>query len=842
MQAVGQSSKKKLSSLRRRYLIVATIVAVLLMIGAVQTSSHMQKASNNNTVALELRVHANKALSTVRGALWQSDISMNTMLVTPLPEHEEKIIKNIELAGTEAKALLAHLKKNDSTLTEGVKKLNKDIDLFSDKMDFLLEKRKDSEWVYPILPYINDKLLVSNNEFENAGNIILHLIAEEDGRSYASERFGQFDELRDTWRYMILNFRMFLIRFAGLGNAASSPQEVNIEDAHEVIVEKLSELENLRQKGELSFDSEHALDTMQKASKTWYENWGLIKTFRKNNAWRNDTHTVGTEIRPLQQEILNSLSLLDNELLAMSGNNVTLIQENADEIGRELWLFFVLALLFVAGVYLMIDRSILRPIAMISNALSAEGQQIDYKLGKQDSKEINQLVTAFFSMRKQVHQRQEELQVQALHDALTGLPNRTLFTDRIEQAIKDMRRNDKHMSVLLLDLDRFKDINDVLGHPVGDKLLQHVAQRLGEMVRESDTVARLGGDEFAIVCPYTDRKQSIKFAKKIVNAINDVFTIESQNLYIGVSVGIAVYPEHGNDVSTLIRHADVAMYTAKRERLGLSIYKESQDKGNADHLVLVEALHSELEDTKFLSLNYQPQIDLFSREIKGVEALLRWQHPELGIISPENIVQIAEHSGQIDQLTDWVIRTAVKECSDIIETEKLLFSINLSAKNLQDTEMPARVSNLLQKHNISNSSLTLEITESAMMNDPVHSRETMNELSAMGINLSVDDYGTGFSSLGYLKLLPVNELKIDKSFVMNMLEDENDAIIVHSTIELAHNLGLKVVAEGVEDHATMMQLRNLKCDVAQGYFISRPMSRKKFHTWLNGYQPVAVTG
>ena len=835
-----ETSNKNLGSLRLRYLIVATGVALVLMIGAIVTHWHTQQVSQENTSALKLRVHVNKALSVVRGALWEIDISLNALLVSPLPEYEKAIKVNIDLANNEVSKLVNYTDKSNPLITKVVNNLSEDLVVFREKINFLLNKRKDNNWVYPIIPFINDKLLVSNNEFENAANIVLHVISENDGRSYASERFGQFDELRDLWRYKILNFRMLLIRFAGLGHTASSPQEINIENSHEIIDEKLVYLYQLMKRGELDFDSELALETMQHASDKWYENWGKIKEFRAKKIWRNDMNYMETDIRPVQDNLFKNLLELDNKLLSMSSDNVESLQETTDIVSQELWVFFAFSLIFLIGIYVMIDRSLLRPISRISRALFAEGEQTDYKIGRQNSKEIHQLVSAFTTMRKQIHQRQQELQVQALHDALTGLPNRILFTDRLEQAIKDMHRTQQKMAVMILDLDRFKDINDVLGHPVGDQLLQHVAQRLEDIVRDSDTVARLGGDEFAIVAPFTNVESAATFAVKIVNAINDVFTIEEQNLYVGVSVGIAVYPEHGRDASTLVRHSDVAMYVAKREQQGFSVYKESHDEGNADHLILVESLYNELENTEFLNLNYQPQIDVLTREVVGVEALLRWKHPELGVISPEKIVQIAEYSNQIDKLTDWVIRTAFKECSGDMDAQKLKFSINLSAKNLQEDELPLRIAGLLQKHNIQPSSLTLEITESAVMSHPIKAREIMNKLAAMNIKMSVDDYGTGFSSLGYLKMLPVDELKIDKTFVFNMLEDENDAIIVRSTIELAHNLGLQVVAEGVEDHETMMALRKLNCDVAQGYFISRPMPNKDLCAWLKNYIKKAV--
>jgi len=837
MQITNETKVKHLGSLRNRYLIVAAVITVLLVFSASLANWHVLNVSENNTAALKLRVQVNKALSEIRGEVRRADTALNTLLIQPLSEHEDIVNSSLTEAELKLTSLLKLLNAKNTFVLAGVEELHNDIYVLHEKARYLIEKRRDSNWVYPVLPYINEKLLLSNNEFQNAVELALHIIEEEDGRAYASEQFGRFDQLRDLWRYKILNFRVFLIRFAGLGQPVSEAQEQNVENAQELIDLKLSELQVIKQQGDLDLELESIVDTLKTASDRWYENWGVVKDYRKANIWRNDTRYMEEEIQPIKDSFFKSLSNLEDALLSWSDENVNAVQATANDVSEDLWLLSGIGIAFVLIVYFMIEHSILRPILKISNALSAEGQQTDYSLEKQSSIEIHQLVTAFVTMRQQIHQRQTELQTQALYDALTGLPNRTLLGDRIEQAMKEARRMNDHMSLLILDLDRFKDINDALGHPIGDRLLQHVGKRLTELVRESDTVARLGGDEFAIVAPGTDATRAILFADKVVKSISDVFNIDAQKLYVGVSIGIAVFPEHGSDVSTLTRHSDVAMYDAKRKQQGFSLYMESQDQGSADKLALVGELHQQLVDATSLKLHYQPQINLFTREVIGVEALLRWEHPDLGPIPPEHIVNMAEHTGQIDELTDWVIRTVIQDCNDSMPKNKIRFSINLSARNLLDHELPTRVEGLLGKYGIEHSALTFEITESAMMSDPVHARETMNELSEKGIKLSVDDYGTGFSSLGYLKLLPVDELKIDKSFVINMLEDENDAIIVHSTIELAHNLGLKVVAEGVEDQAALLQLRSLKCDIAQGYHISRPLPKEDFCVWLENYTP-----
>jgi diguanylate cyclase (GGDEF)-like protein len=640
---------------------------------------------------------------------------------------------------------------------------------------------------------------------------------------------------------MIMDFRAVIIRFAGLNATDQLPQETNIENFHIEINAKLAELEKLREAGELGFESEEALGIMLLASQQWQANWATARQLRTSKLWRADLEYMSSVIRPNQNMVYAALNSLESGVHAWMGENVIKVQGATSTISYVLWGLAGLALAFMVLIYLMIQRSVLKPIEAISRAIVEDGDKGKYEIEDKSSQEVNQLVTAFNNMRLQIHQRQMALEDQALHDALTGLPNRALLSDRIEQAINIMRRDTQPMAVLLLDLDRFKEVNDALGHQVGDQLLQHVGQRLKSVLRDSDTVARLGGDEFAIVAPNADATHASEIAEKIIEVINKAFTIETQELYVGVSVGIAVYPQHGDDADNLVRHADVAMYHAKHNKLGYSLYKQSQDEGSINKLTLLGDLHNELEQARSMRLFYQPQMDVFTHEIVAVEALLRWEHPLFGYIPPEQIVNMAEHTGQIHELMQWVVNTALSECEEYIKSHGIRLSINLSARNMQDSQLPETIAQALQQHDVEASSVVLEITESAMMNDPVRARNIMSELDAMGVELSVDDFGTGFSSLGYLKMLPVSELKIDMSFVMNMLEDENDAIIVHSTIELAHNLGLKVVAEGVENQATLLQLRNLKCDVAQGHYLSRPIHKTELAQWLRDYEPRAVS-
>jgi diguanylate cyclase (GGDEF)-like protein/PAS domain S-box-containing protein len=427
---------------------------------------------------------------------------------------------------------------------------------------------------------------------------------------------------------------------------------------------------------------------------------------------------------------------------------------------------------------------------------------------------------------------EDELRRLALRDSLTGLANRMLFSDRLEHAITRARRSGESLAVLLIDLDRFKEVNDALGHDVGDVLLGQVAGRFKDSVRGSDTVARLGGDEFAVLLPGSDEDGATRAAGTLLESLSSSIVVGPHTLLAGCSIGIALFPRHGEDAPTLVRHADVAMYAAKRTGAGFSLYTPEVDPHSRERLALTSGLQTAI-DSGQLHLEYQPKVMLRDRSVHHVEALIRWRHPELGTVPPETFIGIAEQTGLIRPLTLWVLDEAIHQCrlwSDIGVNVNV--AVNLSAWNLQDGQLVDIVAGNLEKWDVSAAQLTLEITESALMIEPSRALETVTNLHDLGVHVSVDDFGTGYSSLSYLQRLPVDEIKIDRSFVGNMCgEDRGSGIIVRSVIDLGHNLGLQVVAEGVESSGDADLLNAMGCDLAQGYLFSPPLSPEPFLTW-----------
>ncbi|HXO66388.1 MAG TPA: EAL domain-containing protein [Candidatus Dormibacteraeota bacterium] len=418
----------------------------------------------------------------------------------------------------------------------------------------------------------------------------------------------------------------------------------------------------------------------------------------------------------------------------------------------------------------------------------------------------------------------------AMHDALTGLPNRTLFSDRLKKMLEECRRTGRSAGVLLIDLNRFKEVNDALGHQAGDILLQELAARLRGVLREADTVARLGGDEFAILPGgITDVESALDTARRVLAVFDKPVVLEGTVVEVNASIGVAMFPEHGMTPDELVRHADVAMYVAKRGRTGCALYSPDQDDHSPSRLGLMGELRRGIANGE-LRLRYQPQVELTTGRMVGVEALVRWEHPREGLLSPDSFIAAAEESGPIEQLTEWVLDEALRQQRAWVDSGlDIGVAVNLSARNLHQQDLSKMVGRLVAARGVQPERLTLEITETILM--APSAKHLLNELKTQGYRISIDDFGTGYSSLAYLRGLPLAEMKIDRSFVQNLASSEDDAAIVRSTIELAHSLGLEVVAEGVSDIEGRAALLLYGCDYVQCHLLSLPLTAEEVEKW-----------
>jgi diguanylate cyclase (GGDEF)-like protein len=527
---------------------------------------------------------------------------------------------------------------------------------------------------------------------------------------------------------------------------------------------------------------------------------------------------------------------------------ISLSVGNAVRLPADLQLTLIVITLAAIGVFAAGSVFTTRRVTTPLRGLTAAAERLgagDYVTPMRDltrGDEIGALSHSFERMRVSVAENQAQILRLAYWDPLTGLPNRARFRELVGEAIRDSAAEKlatgiaSSVSVLMLDLNRFKHVNDVLGYSVGDEVLVGLGERLQRALkRDGDVVARMSGDKFGILLRRTDASQAQAVALRVERALEEPLLVQEHKVDTGAGIGIACWPAHAEDDEALLVRAEMAMYAAKRRSAGPVTYDPAIDATSAQTLTLVSELRQAVERNE-LRLYLQPKLALDDRRVVGAETLVRWQHPQRGLVPPMQFIPFAEQTGFIRYLTMWVFEEAARQWLALGEEGlQMRLSVNLSTRDLLDLDLPHKFSALLARHGVPAAAFCLEITESAIMDDPQRALVTLDALSEMGFKLSIDDFGTGYSSLAYLKRLPVDELKIDQSFVRNMQSDREDAMIVRSTIDLAHNLGIMVVAEGVETAEAWNLLRELKCDHAQGYHMGRPMPVTEFAAWSAGW-------
>jgi diguanylate cyclase (GGDEF)-like protein len=495
---------------------------------------------------------------------------------------------------------------------------------------------------------------------------------------------------------------------------------------------------------------------------------------------------------------------------------------------------FALTLALALAAAVALARGITEPIRRLAEAAMRIGEgNYDRRVTVTARDEIGRLGATLNTMQDEIAEREKRIVHQAHHDDLTGLPNRWLARDRLDNALRRAARYDKPVCVVMMDLDRFKQINDSLGHHVGDVVLKETARRLVARLRRSDTVARLGGDEFFVILERADAESGMRLLKHLLETVTAAYDLDGIQVSVDISAGIAEFPAHGDNATTLLRRAEIAMYDAKGSHAKVVVYEPGRDEGHFRQLAIVGDLRNAVADNQF-ELHYQPKADIATGRIDHAEALIRWHHPRFGFIPPDEFIPVIEQSGNIMLMTEWVLKTAIRQCRAWqAKSIDVCVAVNLSTRDLLDEHLPEIILRHLDENDVSPARLQLEITESALMRDPKYSLEVLSRLRDAGIRLSIDDFGTGYSSLAQLKRLPVHELKIDKSFILHLSRDTEDAVIVHSTIELAHTMGLEVVAEGVETRDGLKLLQEYRCDQAQGYLISKPLAAGAFAEWMS---------
>ncbi|MGE5241853.1 MAG: putative bifunctional diguanylate cyclase/phosphodiesterase [Bacteroidota bacterium] len=536
------------------------------------------------------------------------------------------------------------------------------------------------------------------------------------------------------------------------------------------------------------------------------------------------------------EQLLGTLAPARTTLVVAVSRDIQPLNARLTDIARQVTAAATAVALSAALLlWFALRRMAVRPLQKLLTQMRrvrSDKKQLGEHVTVDGNAEVAELGAGFNELTTRLKDLYANIENIAFTDPLTKLPNRTLFYQRLREAIESAKQDYKPFAVFIMDLDRFKDINDTLGHPAGDELLEQVAARLRGKLRDIDTLARMGGDEFGILLPAVNEKHAAMAARMLLQALRMPFQVTRQTLDVGASIGITLYPDHGVDANLLIQRADVAMYAAKNSNGGHAFYDGEQDHHSPTRLTMLGELRHAVEQEQFV-LYFQPKVNLKTYQVTGVEALVRWNHPRENLVLPDTFVPLMEQTGLIRSLTPWVLTESLKQ-GQALQDQGLPISIsmNLSVRDLQDPYLADAVGEQLAALQISPRWLELEITESAVMTDPDRAFEILTRLATMGLRIAIDDFGTGYSSLSYLKKLPVSTIKIDKSFVLGMTRNENDAAIVRTSIDLGHNLGLEVVAEGVEAEDVLKRLSELGCDTAQGHYISRPLSVNEFTDWL----------
>lgn len=506
----------------------------------------------------------------------------------------------------------------------------------------------------------------------------------------------------------------------------------------------------------------------------------------------------------------------------------------AHSVQKRIIIILLLYIISMVSLFTLITRYIHKPLK------SLRQQSTNIAQGNVNSplqvptyiSDIKYLSNDLEKMRSTLLEMANHMQVQATHDELTGLPNRYLYTDRMHQAVSLAQRTDQTFAVLLLDLDRFKEINDTLGHGLGDKVLKILSKRMQAGMRESDTIARIGGDEFIVILINVNQKTAEIIARKMIKLIEPIIEVEGHTLTASASIGVSLYPMHGNNPELLLQHADVAMYHAKNNNLNFITYNTDMDSDNYQNLLMVNDFKSSISLNHFQSV-FQPKLDPTTLNITGCEMLLRWEHPDLGLINPDIFIPLAEQENVIGELTKIAADKCLRKFLPVIDLlPDFHVSINVSPNNLLDSKLLNSLLEILKQSRFPTKNLIIEITENVIMKNPERSAEILNKFSDAGIKISIDDFGTGYSSLAYLQKFPITELKIDKTFITDLSHTSTNYPIVKASIAMAHDLGIIVVAEGIESEEVHQLLLDLECDRVQGYYYAKPMKFELLEQWL----------
>jgi len=808
----------KVYSLRQRYLFVSTLIVLLIFASAWLAQRHVNQANSQYRQDVEERYQATQKIRQLRQEVLHIEKTLDSYMWEPADQRHDEVHHSIDSSLHFFELFQQHSWVQRHHLEQELGDFPLDLKALHISLDRIMELRLESATDSTSANSANTRLAQAERQF---------IATVEQLQQLSPDLSEQLTAIRITWQRLKQLSATSAEKVPG--DSAAQPKLDTIYQELRTLVEETISLPQITS----SQQHQPLLQGLREAIDLWFVSYNSIQHFGYITR-PTDIPYLKRAVEPHFTHIWDYLNRLDSHIEKLSKADALALSSKADTIAKIVWLLSLSGLVAIIVAYLYFQRTVLNPIATVVAALKGEASGTPViQLPEVHNLETRHLIEAFDEMRQQVHDRQHALEHIAMHDSLTSLPNRYHLMGKLQALCENSQQDGATFAVMMLGLDRFKEINDTLGQQTGDLILKKFGQRLRMMLREGDEIARFASDEFVTLLVNVDRDEAHYVANKIRNEMERAFDIDGINLSVSCSIGITLYPENGQAKDELTRRANIAMAIAKQHKTGIAFYESRFDNTSLERLALAgklrQAIHSE-----GLHLCYQPQFSIHSKRLSGLEVLCRWEEPGRGPISPDEFIPVAEQTGQIHALTEWVITSALRQARRWQEQglDFGMLSVNISAFNLHAPNFFAMLENLLQKREYSASKLMLEITESAMMADPEQAMKTLGKLQQLGLRLSIDDYGTGFSSLSYVKKLPIHELKIDKSFVMDMISNENDAIIVRSTIDLAHNLGLKVVAEGVDTQEKLDLLEILDCDFIQGFHLGKPLRAEELESLL----------
>lgn len=827
-------SRLGLHSIRQRYLFVFISISIILLLVTYLGWRYVDAVSHNQLKDIQHRTQAADAISDLVTQIHSIQINLQRFIAMPTESNNRSVDRAFQLYD----AAIVKLRKNEwvkqeAALLELVFALGKDREVLDAEVQKLVNVRLDKSQWFPAMNIMQERMLNNNMQFKTALEFMIQEAGEDLKGRKKIEVYKLLNEIRYTWQLMISEFRLFVSNSFGIFSnnpeLGMQSRKMNIELYIKRLDSLITQLERYKPNRKLDSVSTSTFSDLRTSHQQWAQAYTEVLQSFKNEQWRHDLMMLRENVEPLLARIKQRTSSMQLELAVANSKNITLLTRLAMNLSDYVIIFALAVIVLGVVGYIVFQRTILSPITTFAQVLKSEAveQTADKsKLLKSKTAEFRQLTDAFNEMREQVNTREAHLDHMAHHDALTQLPNRVLLRDRLSQSIARAKRDGKMVGLMFLDLDRFKQINDSLGHDVGDKLLKVVAERLTSCIRATDTVSRLGGDEFAVVVESVINAEQIAvMARKILTAFVPPFRVEQHELHSSASIGIALGPNDDNDVDALLKDADIAMYHAKDLGRGnYKFYSAEMASQVAEHMALETQLRHALNHDELL-LYYQPIVDIKSGNIISTEALLRWQHPERGLITPDDFLSIMEDSGLIRPITQWVLYEASKQYLKHKQAgyPEIRMCVNLSGLLLKGDTILDLVINAIEHTHMDPNGLTVEITEDTLVEDLHGSDQALRTLKGMGIRVALDDFGTGQSSLNHLRLTPIDIVKIDRDFIRDIPGDQNDCELVDAVIAMAHKLHMSVVAEGVETKAQLDFLAWHKCDSIQGYYYSRPL-------------------